>query len=365
MEKMRQVDAKMQQGLGSFDEVSWDDLRIFLGCSEKASFRAAAKALSLDSATVIRRIERLERALGAKLFFRLSDGVRLTDEGKRIVSEARIMERASFNILRQTHLNSASLRGIVRVAITEGLGTYWVLPRLLDFQKANRFLTVEMHCTMAHTDVSRLEAEIAINFARPAAGELIAQRIGYLHVYPFASVNYVKQFGMPKDKSELVRHRIIQQIAPILDENGYARELGVETVEGIVGFRTNGSSAVLYAIERDAGIGLLPTYAPALGADVLPIDVGIQVRLEIWMTYHPNLRQSQRHITVIEWFKRIFSSRRFPCFGEEFIHPTELTPKISEVVKSIRSDGFAATLPLKSPPSGELSALEHDHELET
>jgi len=356
MELTRHSDVKSQHSPSSpLDTISWDDLKIFLICSEKESFRAASKALSIDSATVVRRIERLERAMGARLFYRLSDGVKLTDEGRRIVGEARIMERASYNIFRQTQLDSTSLRGVVRVAITEGLGTYWVLPRLLDFQKTNRLLTIEMFCTMAHTDVSRMEAEIAINFASPTAEELIAHRIGYLHVYPFASRNYVTWFGAPTDKGDLVRHRIIQQVAPLLDEKAYARAIGVESVEGIVGFRTNGSSAVLYAVERDAGIGFLPTYAPALGAHVVPIDVGLRHRLEIWMTYHPNLRKSPRHMLVIDWFKRIFDAKRFPCFGEEFIHPNELSQRMAEAVKGARGEGFAASAPLRSTQLRELA----------
>jgi DNA-binding transcriptional LysR family regulator len=357
MERMRQPDAKPQhQQPLPLESVSWDDLRIFLACSEKESFRAAAKALSLDSATVIRRISRLEQALGARLFSRLSEGVKLTDEGKCIINEARIMERASFNILRQTQLDSLSLRGVVRIAITEGLGTYWMLPKLLDFQKANRLLTIEMYCTMAYTDISRLEADIAINFTSPTAAELIAQRIGYLHVYPFASANYVKSFGIPKSTSDLVNHRIIQQVAPLLDEEAYAKAIGVDSVEGIVGFRTNGSSAVLYAVERDAGIGFLPTYAPALGANILPIDIGLRHRLEIWMTYHPNLRKSPRHMIVIDWLKRIFDARQFPCFGADFIHPTELTPRIAEAVKSARAEGFIAAAPFKSRRPSESPA---------
>ena len=73
-----------------------------------------------------------------------------------MMEHARAMERATFNIVRQSQISLEGARGIVRVAITEGLGTYWVLPRLLEFQKTNRYLTFELQETMEFTDVGRL-----------------------------------------------------------------------------------------------------------------------------------------------------------------------------------------------------------------
>jgi hypothetical protein len=35
------------------------------------------------------------------------------------------MEAAIFNIVRQSQVSVEGIRGLVRVAITEGLGTYW------------------------------------------------------------------------------------------------------------------------------------------------------------------------------------------------------------------------------------------------
>jgi DNA-binding transcriptional LysR family regulator len=346
--KSRQPDAKSQQPKPqSTNAVSWDDLRIFLSCSENSSFRAASKELRLNSATVVRRIDRLEQAMGVRLFYRLAEGVQLTDDGNRIAKDARDMQRASFNIARKSQIHGNSLRGVVRIAVTEGIGTYWLLPRLLSFQQANRLLTIEMISTMTYSDVGKLESDISINFTRPESPDLIAVRLGYLHIHGFASVNYIQKYGFPRDVSELSGHRIIQQSAPLLDESAYARQIGVESVEGIVGFRTNSSAAVLYAIERDAGIGFLPTYASVLGERLVPIDIGgARYRLEIWMTYHPNLRGSPRHMTVVDWLRRVFDYRRFPCFGEEFVHPSELVQQMREAKETSSGEGYAAAFPL-------------------
>ncbi len=325
--------------------VSWDDLRVFLTCAEKGSFRQAAKILKINSATIVRHIDQLELVMGCRLFVRNTDGVSVTTEGHLIMENARIMERATFSIVRQTQVSHEGIRGLVRVAITEGLGTYWVLPRLIEFQKANRFLTFELQETMEVTDVGRLQADISIQFRRPMRPDLIAVQLGYLHNYPFASEFYKKLFGVPKDLNELKLHRLIQQISPLLDEGVYERVLGVESLEGIVGVRTNTSSAVLYAVERGAGIGILPNYALVLGAKLVPIDIGVKHRLDIWMTYHPDLRNSDRHMQVVDWLRQIFDGRRFPCFNEKFMHPYDLMPLMSETTLTSSVEGYAAANP--------------------
>jgi len=326
-------------------QLSWDDLRLFLVCAECGSFRKAGKLLKVDSATMVRRISRLEATVGFRLFNRLTDGVTLTDEGCAVAEHARAMQRAALSIERQSKISSAGVRGRVRVAITEGVGTYWVLPRLLDFQKANRRLTFDLQATMEHTDIGRLEADMSVQFLRPERPDLISVRLGYLHVYPFASWSYRELYGLPSSMEEVRRHRLIQQAGPLLQPGLYERALGVESLEGIVGVATNSSSAVLYAVERGAGIGMLPTHALTLGAKLIPIDLGFSHRLEIWLTYHPDLRNSSRHMAVVEWLRRIFDPVRFPCFTEKFIHPLELGRLLSDAAAINFAGGFATAHP--------------------
>ena len=128
--------------------VSWDYLRLFLACADSGSFRRAGKRLAIDAATVVRRIDRLEIAIGQRLFNRLNAGVTLTDDGNLLAADVRAMERCSLDIIRRTKIIDERVRGVVRVAISEGLGTYWLMPKLIEFQYANRMLTFELNCTM-------------------------------------------------------------------------------------------------------------------------------------------------------------------------------------------------------------------------
>jgi len=160
--------AKMEQPIGPalVDRISWDDLKLFMAVAYTLSFRKAATSAKASSSTIVRRIERLEDELGLRLFDRLPDGVALTAEGQRIFSVARDMERAS-NSLRAFLDQDPNNRGVVRCAITEGLGTFWILPHLAEFNRANPFTIVDLICSMQGTDVLRMKADLAMETLTP------------------------------------------------------------------------------------------------------------------------------------------------------------------------------------------------------
>src|SRR5882757_497668 len=278
---------------------SWEDLRAFLLCTRHQSFRNAAEVLGLTGTTLMRKIDRLEEELGFKLFLRDRSGLSLSEEGRGLLVEVQEMERLSFNIFRRATLK-ADTGGMVRVAVTEGPGNFWVMPRLIDFQKTYRKITVDLRCAMEQADVARLEADIAIQFEPPTNPDLIVAKLGRLHIYAFVSEGYRKLYGVPS-LPEIRNHRLVIQHAPQVDDSAYARVLGITSLEGMVGLKTNSSIGVLYAVERGAGMGFLPTSSVALGAALVAVDLGVHHHADLWLTYHKEFRNSDRHKIVIDW----------------------------------------------------------------
>src|SRR6266571_2748372 len=135
----------------------WDAARIFLEVVRCGSFRSAADRLGQSINLVRRRIDDFERQIGATLFTRDVHGTRLTEEGSLVVSAVERMEAASFDLVRAGSSVTNTLSGEVRVAITEGLGTFWLAPRLVEFQQSFPNILVDLHCAMRSADVSRHE----------------------------------------------------------------------------------------------------------------------------------------------------------------------------------------------------------------
>src|SRR6516165_1926343 len=303
----------------------WDAARIFLEVVRSGSFRSAAERLGLSINVVRRRIDDFERRTGATLFTRDVHGARLTEEGALMVSAVERMETASFELMRASDSVANALSGEIRVAVTEGLGTFWLAPRLVEFQQSFPNILVNLHCAMRSADVSRHEADVAIHLSRPSALDVKVVRLGRMHMMFFASAKYLETQGAPRSLDEMRRHRLVLQIA----DEAAAKEAFESVFPGyaqrdLVVMKTNVSSANYWAVSNGAGIGVFPTYALALGGKMIPLDVDLRWSFDIWLSYHPTSGRIPRVRRMIDWLIEAFNPAKYPWFRDEFIHPREL-----------------------------------------
>jgi DNA-binding transcriptional LysR family regulator len=304
---------------------SWDLVRIFLEVARIGSFRAAAEQLNMSANFLSKRISLLERAYKTTLITRHVDGIRLTREGLQVLEAAKRMEEASFGLDCALNQATPSLSGEVRIAVTEGLGTFWLAPRLVEFQRAYPGLLVDLKCEMRSADVMRLEADLAVQLEHPDQPDLKRIKIGRLHIMPFVSPSYVEVYGMPKNADDIRQnHRVVLQDA----EQTKAKEMYEKF--GFVAMRNNVSTAHLWSIAKGAGIGWLPTYVPALGDPLIPLDIGVQFELDIWLAYHPDAKKIARVRQLIDWTVQCFDGRKYPWFSDEFVHPKDLQKAYKE-----------------------------------
>ncbi len=304
---------------------NWDLVRIFLEVARIGSFRAAAEQLNMSANFLSKRISLLERAYKTTLMTRHVDGIRLTPEGRQVLEAAKRMEEASFGLDRALSQATPALSGEVRLAVTEGLGTFWLAPRLVEFQRAYPGLLVDLKCEMRSADVLRLEADVAVQLEEPENPDLKRIKIGRLHIMPFVSPSYVDIYGMPKDEDDIRQnHRIVLQDADQTKGKELYDKYAHREQVGFVAMRNNVSTAHLWSIAKGAGIGWLPTYVPALGDPLIPLDIGYKFELDIWLAYHPDAKKIPRVRQLIDWTVQSFDGRKYPWFGDEFVHPRDL-----------------------------------------
>ena len=304
---------------------NWEGARAFLEVARCGSFRSASQALHLSVNTLRRHVEEFEREVGLTLFTRHVDGVRVTAEGEMLVAAVKRMEAASLDIVRARNIGE-TMSGEVRLGVTEGLGTFWLAPRLVEYQREHPGLLVDLRCAMHPTDVLRLETDVTVQITRPTDKDLMIVKLGRLHAMFFASQVYLDAHGTPKDTSELRKHRMVLQISDqVAAVEGFAKLFPSTPQLGIVSFRSNVSSANYLLIAHGAGIGALPTYAQALGVKLIPVDMGnVRFAYDIWLAYHPDAAKIARVRSLIDWLIEAFSPKKYPWFADEFIHPRDL-----------------------------------------
>jgi hypothetical protein len=148
---------------------------------------------------------------------------------------------------------------------------------------------------------------------------------------PFVSPSYVEIYGMPKGPDDIRQnHRVVLQDA----EQTKGKEMYDKYAEreqlGFVAMRNNVSTAHLWSIAKGAGIGWLPTYVPALGDPLIPLDIGVKFELDIWLAYHPDAKKIPRVRQLIDWTVQSFDGRKYPWFSDEFVHPKDLQKAYKE-----------------------------------
>jgi DNA-binding transcriptional LysR family regulator len=322
----------MQRGKGlDLESVSWDDIHLIASVAEFESLRQAAKALKINASTLVRHMERLETSLGTTIFDRLPHGFVLNTPGRAVADVAREMQR-HFLRLQEIASQDQKASGEVRIAITEGLGTFWVAPKLAEFAVENPEILINMESTMALRSPLRNEADIAIQFRKPENPDLIASRLCHLHVYPFATLRYLERHGFPSLDDRKTRHKLVIQESEQITNDIIFDFLRRVRVAADVAFITNSSVSHLYAIERGLGIGGLPTFSMAMGGRLLPIDIDLKHSTEVWMVYRKDTRRLRRVSVVIDWLRQIFSPQRYPWFAPAFMHPADIVRTVNQTM---------------------------------
>jgi DNA-binding transcriptional LysR family regulator len=111
-------------------------LRNFEAVARRGSFVAAASELHVTHWAVGKQIRLLEDWFGVPLFERQARGVALTDEGAALLNDVTLaFDRLADGAARLRHDEIARrVSGIVRVNVLASFATWWLLPRLADFQ---------------------------------------------------------------------------------------------------------------------------------------------------------------------------------------------------------------------------------------
>lgn len=198
---------------------NWDDLRFVLAVAETGSVSAAARALGVNHATVLRRVSAFEERHGFLVFERTPAGYAVPRDRLRVIEAAREAEAAHLAVARLVAGARAPLAGAVRVTSTDTF-CLAVLPRaLMRLRDEAPELRIDLLCSNAHADLARIEADIAV---RPAlqlpedlAGEAAAE-LGFAAYAPAAGTATEAWLGLsgPLSRSKAVADWMKANVAP-------------------------------------------------------------------------------------------------------------------------------------------------------
>jgi len=326
----------------------WDDFRLLLAVVETGSFSRAAAALRLTQPTVSRRVERLERTIGARLVDRLNNGAALTLEGLRIVEQLHVAHNAITGAVDSIRSPKATTEA-VKLFTTDGVATYW-LPRFLPFLfEQCRDVELRTYTGGDADSYQRAHFDLAIHYMEPNDPNLITTRLGTLHFVPYASSGYLTRFGQPRSVADLSRHRLLDYVLYLIDKGSWMTRMTGTTSDGRTQYFTNSSAALCEAVRQGAGIALLPTYVSVFEHDLIPLDIGLHFETPFWLCYQKEVLAKGAAQDVIQFLKHIFNRRNMPWFAEQFVptlnFPRTSADQIMSTFSPARSSLISAVVP--------------------
>lgn len=283
--------------------LKWDDAPVFLAVARTGTLTGAADMLGAGIATVSRRIQRLENALGMPLFVHHQTGYKLTDEGAALLPRAETLEDAMLGF-RAGVTAQAGVTGHVRLATAENLANPIIIPTLPALLDRHPHLTLDVVTDVATANLHRREADLAVRMVRPTGGNVTIRRIGTLGFGLYGAPGYMATRRAHPEEGLLENDRFIgwserQNTLP-------AAQWVDRTLRGRAPvLMTSTLAAQMAAVQAGIGLAVLPHFlAREAGLQRLPVELGLDQ--PICLVLHSDLSASQRVRVVADHLAETF-----------------------------------------------------------
>jgi len=274
--------------------MNWDDLRIVAAVRDEGTYAGASARLRIDETTVGRRLARIERALGLRLFEAV-DGVRRpTRQCEMVLSHVQAMAGHVAEIGKVGE-NLPGLTGRFRIASTNTVAEELLSPGAGAFLTRNPGLTLQFLTSSENVGFSRWGADLAIRLRKPDRGDFTISKLADIRLYfiePIAAPDlepvvcgYPESLGSIPE-SQFLKARGLQQHARCITDN-------VRVIRSL--------------IRSHKAVGILPEHA----CEELLMDRRLRATLlphrrDVWLLVQNHLKRDPAARAVIDWVRDCF-----------------------------------------------------------
>lgn len=274
--------------------ISADDLSYFLQVARQQRLTLAGHALGVNHTTVGRRIARLERQLGARLFDRRSTGWTLTEVGERLMTHAETIED-SLAAASNVGVNpSDSLAGSVRIVVPDGFGAFLLSPALGPMRERHPELTIEVMTSSQRASFTEREFDVAVVLIEPSPHAVWSTPLFDYTLRLYASRDYLAGHPPVKSVDDLRDHTLIFYVDEALDIDPL-RIMSEILPDHAAKIQINNITGHWKATSAGLGIAPLPNYIGDQDENlvsVLPDSVAVERRY--WVVVPRGLQRLRR-----------------------------------------------------------------------
>ena len=274
--------------------MNWDDLRIITAVKEEGTYAGASARLRIDETTVGRRLARIQRTLGVRLFEAVDGQRKPTRQCEMVLTHIQAMASHAAEIGRVGE-GLPGLVGRLRIASTNAVAEEVLSPRAGHFLLQNPGLTLQFLTSSENVKFSRWEADLAIRLRKPDKGDFAISKLADVRLY----------FIEPAAGSDVepVVCAYPDELDPI-PEAQFLKSRGLQQRARCV---TDNIRVIRTLIQSHQAVGVLPEYScEALLADRRLRATLLPKRRDVWLLVQNHLKRDSATRLAIEWVRDCF-----------------------------------------------------------
>lgn len=186
------------------------ELRAFVTIAEQGNFARAAAHLRISPSTLSQTIRELEKRLGVRLLNRTTRSVSLTEAGHRLLARFKPALEEMEEAVRDVQNLRVVPAGTVRLHAPRKAAATLIAPHLGRFATEHPDIVLDITIGDVIVDIVEEGFDIGFRLGEMLEDDMVAIKLGNdLRMCAVASPEYIAKHGIPRDPSELQKHRCI------------------------------------------------------------------------------------------------------------------------------------------------------------
>jgi DNA-binding transcriptional LysR family regulator len=277
------------------------DLEILLSISRAGTLAGAGERLGVDSSTVFRSVQKIERGLGLRLFVRSRSGYLANETAQMLITQAEQIEASLEAAKSSLQQDDRVITGSVRVTTTDTILHGLITPGLHSFKRVHPLISFELHAGNELVNLTKRDADIAVRATQRPPSHLIGKRLGNLRVALFMpSSGRLRSFEehLSANTPWIAPDDALPEHPSVLWRKKHAPKAWVQ-------YRVNSILTVAELIGQGLGIGILPLFLARGRKNLRQVGVPLEESdTPLWILTHTDSRHLRRVAAVFDHLAR-------------------------------------------------------------
>lgn len=212
-----------------------NDLILFAHIVDAGSFTRAADRTGLPKSTLSRRLSDLENEFGERLMQRSTRRLVLTEFGERMLEHARRLVDESEEASALALHRQASPGGTLRVSLPPEFHDLSLDRVFSEISRQYPDVRMELDLSSRRVDLVAERFDVAVRVATqlPDDSSLVARQIITLQNRLYASPDYIRQHGSPREPADLLDHSGLVLVTSGGEQQQWLLSRGTDRWEGL------------------------------------------------------------------------------------------------------------------------------------